>query len=43
MRRDILVMGRACKPYLDDVRANAEPQLRRAIDSIWRQIVDEER
>ncbi len=43
MKRDILVMGSACKPYLDEVRADASPELRQAIDEVWRQIVDEGR
>ena len=43
MRRDILVMGRACKSYLDEVRANASPELQRAIDEVWQQILDESR
>ena len=43
MRRDILVMGSACKGYLDDQRAKASPELREAIDSVWRQIVAEGR
>ena len=43
MGRDILVMGRACKSYLDEVRANASPELQRAIDEVWQQILDESR
>lgn len=43
MRCDILVMGRACKSYLDEVRADASPELRNAIDKIWQQILDEDR
>jgi hypothetical protein len=43
MRRDILVMGSACRSYLDQVRADASPELKQAIDDIWRQIVDENR
>ncbi len=43
MRRDILVMGRACKAYLDEVRADASPELREAIDDAWQQIVAEGR
>ncbi len=39
--QDILVMGRACKGYLDEQRAKASPELRRAIDRVWRRIVDE--
>jgi len=37
--QDLLVMGRAAKPYLDQVRATAGPMLQQAIDSIWQRIV----
>jgi hypothetical protein len=39
--QDILVMGRACKGYLDEQRAKASPELQRAIDRIWKRIVEE--
>lgn len=39
--RDLLVMGQAAKEYLDAQRARATPALRRAIDRIWKQIVEE--
>ena len=38
-----LSMGPACKSYLDEQRAKANPALRRAIDEIWRQILEEGR
>jgi len=41
--QSILVMGRAAKEYLDEQRAKASPELQRAIDEIWRQIVAEGR
>jgi hypothetical protein len=41
--RDLLIMGRAAKPYLDEQRAKASPELRGAIDAVWRQIVEEDR
>ena len=41
--QDLLVMGRAAKPYLDQVRATARPKLQQAIDRIWRRILDEGR
>jgi hypothetical protein len=41
--QDILVMGRAAKPYLDQVRARARPKLQQAIDRIWQRILDEGR
>lgn len=39
----ILVMGSAAKPYLDERRAQASPELQRAIDKIWQRIVAEGR
>ncbi len=39
--KDILVMGRAAKAYLDEQRAKASPNLRQAIDRIWHRIVQE--
>jgi hypothetical protein len=39
--KDILVMGRAAKDYLDEQRARARPELRRAIDHIWKRIVED--
>ena len=41
--RDLLIMGRAAKPYLDDERAKAAPELQAAIDRIWECILKEER
>ena len=41
--QDLLVMGRAAKPYLDQIRATARPQLRQAIDRIWQRILTEGR
>jgi hypothetical protein len=41
--RDILVMGRTAKAYLDEQRARATPELRQAIDRIWKRIVAEGR
>lgn len=41
MEKDILVMGRACKWYLDEQRAKASPELKREIDRVWQRIVDE--
>jgi hypothetical protein len=40
--QDLRVMGRAAKVYLDGQRARATPELRRAIDRLWRQIEDED-
>jgi hypothetical protein len=39
--QDILVMGRSAKQYLDQQRAKATPELRAAIDRIWKRIVNE--
>lgn len=41
--RDILVMGRTAKAYLDEQRARATPELRQAIDRMWKRIVAEGR
>ncbi len=41
--QDLLVMGRAAKPYLDQVRATATPRLKQAIDHIWQRILNEGR
>jgi hypothetical protein len=37
--QDIIVMGRAAKTYLDEQRAKASSELKKAIDNIWRRIV----
>lgn len=39
--QDLLVMGRAAKLYLDQVRAKSAPDLQRAIDRIWQRILNE--
>jgi hypothetical protein len=39
--KDILVMGRAAKQYLNEQHAEAGPALKLAIDRIWQRIVDE--
>ncbi len=39
--QDLLVMGRACREYLDEQRAQAGSELRKAIDRVWGRIVDE--
>src|SRR5262249_27543824 len=36
--KDILVMGRAAKPYLDEQRAKARPELKKAIGRVWKRI-----
>jgi hypothetical protein len=41
--QDLLVMGKAAKPYLDQRRALASPELQKAIDRIWQRIVAEGR
>jgi hypothetical protein len=40
--QDLLCMGTAAKAYLDEQRAKAPPELQRAIDRLWQQIVAEE-
>jgi hypothetical protein len=41
--QDLLIMGRAAKPYLDEQRAKAAPALREAIDRLWERICEEDR
>jgi hypothetical protein len=41
--RDLVIMGRAARPYLDEQRARAEPALQRAIDRVWELILLEDR
>ena len=41
--QDLLVMGRAAKPYLDQIRVTAQPKLQQAIDRIWQRILNEGR
>ena len=41
--QDILIMGRAARPYLDQIRATARPKLQQAIDRIWQRILTEGR
>lgn len=41
MEKDLLVMGRRIKWYLDEQRAKAGPELQKEIDRVWQRIVDE--
>jgi len=41
--QDLRVMGRAVKPYLDEQRSRARPELQKAIDRIWQRILEENR
>jgi hypothetical protein len=41
--QDLLLMGTAARPYLDEQHAKAAPELRQAIDRLWQRIVDAER
>ncbi len=41
--QDLLVMGRAAKPYLDQVRSTARPKLQEAIDRVWQRILQDGR
>jgi hypothetical protein len=41
VEQDLLIMGKAAKPYLDEQRAKADPELQEAIDRIWQRIVTE--
>lgn len=36
--QDILIMGKSCRFYLDQQRAEAAPPLKKAIDRIWQKI-----
>jgi hypothetical protein len=39
--KDILVMGRAARDYLVEQQKMASPALKKAIDRVWKRIVDE--
>ncbi len=39
----LLCMGRAAKDYLDEQRAKASPELKKAIDRMWKRIVESDR
>ncbi len=39
---EILLMGRRCEPYIREQREKAGPELRKAIDRIWRRVLAEE-
>lgn len=41
--QDLLIMGKAAKPYLDDQRKKVPPRLQQAIDEIWQRIQLEDR
>jgi hypothetical protein len=41
--QDLLILGRLGKEYLDEQRTKASPELRQAIDRIWKRIVEEGR
>jgi hypothetical protein len=43
VEQDLLIMGRAARPYLDEQRAKASPELQKAIDRIWERIEKEDR
>lgn len=40
--QDILLMGKSCKFYLEDMRSRAKPEVRTAIDNIWKRIEQRE-
>ena len=42
-RQDILIMGRGCRGYLLEQRQKASPELQKAIDEIWQEILEEEK
>jgi len=41
--QDLLIMGRAARPYLDEQRARAASELQQAIDKIWDRICADDR
>ncbi len=41
--QDLRIMGQAARYYLDEQRARANPELRRAIDRIWESIIKDDR
>jgi hypothetical protein len=41
--QDLLVIGSAAKPYLDEQRAKGTLELQKAIDRIWKRILEDER
>jgi hypothetical protein len=41
--QDLLIMGRFARPYLDEQRQRAGPELREAIDRLWRRILEDGR
>ncbi len=41
--QDLRVMGRTARNYLDQQRARATPALQRAIDQLWKRILEDER
>jgi hypothetical protein len=41
--QDIVVMGKACKGYLDEQKAKAKPELKKEIERVWKRICDEGR
>jgi hypothetical protein len=41
--QDLFIMGRAAKPYMDEQRAKASPELQKAIDRMWQRILEEGR
>jgi hypothetical protein len=41
--QDLLVLGQSARTYLEEQRGRAGPELRQAIDRVWRQIVAEGR
>jgi hypothetical protein len=43
VEQDLLIMGPAAGPYLEEQRARAAPDLQRAIDRIWQRVLAGER
>jgi len=41
--QDLLIMGRPARTYLDEQRARASPELKKAIDRMWQRICERDR
>lgn len=42
-RQDLLTMGVAAKPYLDEMRPKLSPELQKAVDEIWQEILERQK
>jgi hypothetical protein len=42
-RQALHCMGRAARDYLDEQKERASPELRREIDRVWREILEQDK